>query len=76
MNLLSDHINLALRMSPGRKLIVAHDARIPGFFAILDFNGERDPIGGTGPTPDLALADLELELSKIYDGPPIRGESI
>ena len=45
-----------------RKLIVAHDPKLPGFFAILDFADLDQRVGAAGTTPDEALAALEIEL--------------
>ena len=52
----------ALTHGTGRKLIVAHDSKLPGFFAILDFAHQDDRVGGAGRTPEEALLALEVEL--------------
>jgi hypothetical protein len=52
----------ALLSGPRRKLIVAHDTRIQGFFAILDFCDLGTQIGDVGATPKEALEKLETAL--------------
>lgn len=55
-------IRSALEYGHGRKLIVAHDYRIPGFFAILDMPDFGSRIGEAGSTPGEALAGLDKAL--------------
>lgn len=60
-------IRSALDFGTGRKLIIAQDARAGGFFAILDFADVPTPdgnarIGGTGKTPEEAIASLDHAL--------------
>lgn len=60
-------IDSALSFGSGRKLIIAQDARVGGLFAILDFADVPAPdgnfrIGGTGSTPEEAIAALDHAL--------------
>jgi len=67
MTTLPTWIESALSFGQSRKFIVAQDARVGGFFAILNFedvqvNGESFKVGATGKTPAEAIAALDHAL--------------